>query len=87
MQAGEDAVCGQAAGAIDLESIRAQRRHGEGSFFPWLSASIVAFVFIGFARTYFLANLFGVPPPKPLFVFHGALMSGWVVLGLVTQPS
>jgi hypothetical protein len=68
---------------IELDAIGAPRRRVESSFFPWLSAAIVAFVFVGFARTYFLAHLFGVAPPKPLFVFHGALMSGWVVLLMI----
>lgn len=49
-------------------------------FFLWLSLAIVLFVFVGFARTYYLHSLFHQPAPNRFLEFHGALMSGWILL-------
>jgi len=43
-------------------------------------AAIVVFVFAGFARTFYLHQLFGVPAPTSFMAFHGSLMSGWILL-------
>ena len=48
--------------------------------FLWLSISVVVFVFLGFSRTFFFSRFFGVATPTRFIVFHGVLMSGWVVL-------
>jgi hypothetical protein len=37
-------------------------------------------VFAGFARTYYLKDLFGKPPLPPLLHLHGALFTSWLVL-------
>lgn len=47
---------------------------------------MVIFVFLGFARTFYLHRLFGVPAPTSFMAFHGTLMSGWMVL-LFTQTA
>lgn len=52
-------------------------------FFVGITTAIVVFVFAGFARTFYLHQLFGVPAPTPFMSFHGALMSGWILLLLV----
>jgi len=49
-------------------------------YFVGITAAIVVFVFIGFARTFYLHRLFGISAPAPFMAFHGLLMSGWVVL-------
>lgn len=39
-----------------------------------------AIVFAGFARTYYLRDLFGRPPLAPLVHLHGILFTSWLVL-------
>src|SRR5437899_10694666 len=43
-------------------------------------------VFIGFARSYFLAGVFRAPLPSPIIHIHGAAFAAWILL-LVTQTS
>src|ERR1700737_2921344 len=50
------------------------------SFFVGITTAIVIFVFVGFARTFYLHRLFGVPAPTSFMAFHGSLMSGWILL-------
>jgi hypothetical protein len=59
----------------DLKSKRSDR-----PFFEGITAAIVVFVFAGFARTFYLHRLFGVPAPTSFMSFHGLLMSGWILL-------
>jgi hypothetical protein len=40
-------------------------------------------VFVGFARTYFLKELFGAPTLRPPLHLHGFLFTAWIVLFLV----
>jgi len=47
---------------------------------------ILATVFVGFARTYYLAGVFHAPLPSPIIHLHGAAFSCWILL-LVTQTS
>jgi len=49
----------------------------------WL---MLATVFVGFARTYYLAGVFGAPLPSLTIHLHGAAFSCWILL-LVTQTS
>src|SRR6202012_2045889 len=53
-----------------------------------LGASVIFFalVFWTFARTFYLKPFFSTPPLSALLHFHGAVMSGWVVL-LFVQTS
>lgn len=48
-----------------------------------LAAALAAFVFVGFARTYYLRTLFDVPPITYLLHAHGILFTAWVVLFLL----
>jgi hypothetical protein len=52
----------------------------ERRFFAWLAVSIVVVVFVGFARTYYLHSFFGMPAISRFLHFHGAVMTGWIVL-------
>jgi len=52
----------------------------EHHFFVWLAGSIVLLVFVGFARTYYLHSLFGMPALTRFLHFHGAVMTGWIAL-------
>ncbi|HEX5460116.1 MAG TPA: hypothetical protein VFX20_09105 [Steroidobacteraceae bacterium] len=68
---------------IELSSDRSR----EHRFFCGMSLLIALVIFVGFARTYFLAGLFHAKPlPAPIVHIHGAIFSSWVLL-LVTQTS
>lgn len=55
-------------------------------FFSTMALLILATVFVGFARTYYLAGVFRAPLPSLIVHIHGAAFSCWVLL-LVTQTS
>jgi hypothetical protein len=59
----------------------------EHRFFAGMSALIALVVFIGFARTYYLAALFNAKPlAAPIVHVHGAVFTFWVLL-LVAQTA
>lgn len=49
-------------------------------YFTTFSLFVLALIFIAFAPSYFLASAYHRPAPPPFIVFHGALMTGWVLL-------
>lgn len=51
-----------------------------------MSLLLLATVFAGFARTYYLAGVFHAPLPSLIIHLHGAAFSCWILL-LVTQTS
>jgi hypothetical protein len=53
-------------------------------FFSGMALLMLATVFIGFARTYFLAGVFRAPLPNLLIHIHGAVFSSWILL-LIAQ--
>jgi FtsH-binding integral membrane protein len=55
-------------------------------FFSAMALLMLATVFVGFARTYYLAGVFGAPLPSLIIHLHGAAFSCWILL-LVTQTS
>ena len=55
-------------------------------FFPSVAGLILAAVFLGFARTYYLAGVFRAPLPNLLVHIHGAVFSLWILL-LIAQTS
>ncbi|HTS08124.1 MAG TPA: hypothetical protein VMP68_21315 [Candidatus Eisenbacteria bacterium] len=55
-------------------------------FFSAMALLILATVFAGFARTYFLAGVFRAPLPNVLIHIHGAAFSAWILL-LITQTA
>jgi len=61
-----------------------KRKHADDYFFLSMSLLILVFVFIGFARTYYLVGVFHATLPSPLVHIHGALFSSWVLL-LIAQ--
>jgi FtsH-binding integral membrane protein len=62
------------------------RRRFDHVFFPTMSLLILATVFWGFARTYYLAGVFLAPLPALIIHLHGAAFTCWILL-LVTQTS
>src|SRR6516164_4965292 len=61
-------------------------RRFRGSFFSSLAALILVIVFVGFARTYYLAGMVKAPLPNLLIHLHAAVFSSWILL-LITQIS
>lgn len=55
-------------------------------FFSLMALVILAVVFVGFARTYFMAGVFAAPLPNLLIHIHGAVFPIWILL-LVTQTA
>ena len=53
-------------------------------FFPGIAILILVTVFVGFARSYFLAGVLRAPLPNLLIHIHGAVFSSWILL-LITQ--
>ena len=66
---------------------RSSERTREHLFFSGIAGLIALVVFIGFARTYYLAGLFDAKPlAAPIVHVHGAVFTCWLVL-LVVQTS
>jgi len=55
-------------------------RHTDRIFFGTMSIVILALVFAGFMRTFYLASYFGRPAPTPLRAVHGTVFTSWVLL-------
>src|SRR5947209_15105484 len=55
-------------------------------FFSGMALAILFTVFLGFARSYYLAGMFNAPLPSRIIHFHGAVFTCWILL-LVTQTS
>ena len=55
-------------------------------FFSGMALLMLATVFVGFSRSYYLAGVFRAPLPNPLIHAHGAAFSCWILL-LVAQTS
>lgn len=63
------------------------RRTGEHAFFWGMSCVVALVVFVGFARTYYLAGIFDAKPiAAPIVHVHAAVFTCWIVL-LVVQSS
>ena len=63
----------------------------ERRFYIGMSLIVLASVFLGFARTYFLKWWFpdaaSLAPPEPFFFYvHGVCFTAWMLL-LVVQPA
>jgi len=71
-----------------LQQSTPQRLGGkfDNYFFSGMALLILVTVFIGFARTYFLAGVFRAPLPNLLIHIHGAVFSSWILL-LITQTA
>lgn len=69
--------------AIGIPSSRTR----EHRFFCGMSLLIALVIFVGFARTYFLAGFFHAKPlPAPIVHIHGAVFTSWFLL-LLAQTS
>src|SRR4051812_41887242 len=74
---GDMATIAIASPVIEKYSARAR----EHMFFAAMSGIIAVVVFIGFARTYYLAGVFNAKPlAAPIVHVHGIVFSSWLVL-------
>jgi len=64
----------------------AMRRDFDNLFFFGMALLILGTVFVGFAKSYFLAGVFRAPLPNVLIHMHGAAFTCWMLL-LITQVS
>jgi hypothetical protein len=58
-------------------------RRRERAFYISMAVLAAVLVFVGFARTYFLKEVFGGPALRPLVHLHGFLFTSWIVLFVV----
>ena len=67
------------------ELVLTQQKSAERRFFAVMTVAILATVFVGFARTFYLRPLFPETPapPEPIFFVHGIVFTLWVLLLLV----
>ena len=73
--------------AVATAAMRRQRdRHFDKFFLSGMAVVILASVFVGFARSYYLAGLFKAPLPNLLVHVHGAVFSCWILV-LIVQTS
>jgi hypothetical protein len=66
--------------------IRQSNNRFENLFFSGMAVLILATVFLGFARSYYLAGVFKAPLPNLIVHIHGAVFSSWILL-LIAQTS
>ena len=59
------------------------QRWNDRAFYIGMSLAVIATVFRGFARSYFLRSQYFPTPLAPIAQFHGAVFAAWTVLFLV----
>jgi hypothetical protein len=62
---------------------RVVKTRPRGSFYTWVAVGAALIVFAGFARTYYLKELFGTRTLPLLLHVHGLVMTSWFVLFFV----
>ena len=73
-------------GTSAISVISPPGRRFDHIFFSTMALLMLVTVFVGFARTYYLAGLFQAPLPSLIIHLHGAAFSCWILL-LITQVS
>ncbi|MEO6382948.1 MAG: hypothetical protein ABIO30_00640 [Thermomonas sp.] len=58
-------------------------RGADRPLYRWAPLVAAAVVFAGFAKTFYLMQIFGAPPLSALLIVHGMLMTAWFVLFIV----
>ena len=72
--------------SVPTSKTRLPDRQFDHLFFSAVALLLAAAVFIGFARTYYLAGVFRAPLPSLIIHLHGAAFSIWIML-FVTQTA
>jgi hypothetical protein len=73
-------------GTMATGVIRQGNHRFENLFFSGMAVLILGAVFLGFARSYYLAGVFKAPLPNLIVHIHGAVFSSWILL-LIAQTS
>jgi hypothetical protein len=71
------------SGTPAVSRVQLPGRRYDRIFFAGMIVILLLIVFVGFARSYYLAGLFHAPLPAPILHIHGALNTGWMILLLV----
>jgi hypothetical protein len=66
--------------------IRYRNGQFDNLFFPGMAVTMLASVFAGFARTYYLAGVFHAPLPNLVVHIHGAVFPCWILLLVAQTP-
>jgi hypothetical protein len=68
--------------SVGLDLVTGRRLAGERDrlFYGGMALAIALTIFAGFARTYYLKDLFGSRPLPPLVHLHGLLFTCWILL-------
>ncbi len=70
-----------------MTALANDKGRGERLFFTAMAVLLAISVFLGFARTFYLAPLFPgaqeLAPPEPFFFFHGAVFTAWIIVLLI----
>lgn len=69
-----------ASSSLDIPIVRAG---GERGVYTWAAVIALAFVFAGFAPTFYLKGVHGAPELSDLKFVHGIVMTAWFTLFLV----
>jgi hypothetical protein len=69
--------------ATQMATTALPRRSPVALFYPAMAIFAAAVIFLGFARSYYLKEIFGTPPLPLLVHLHGALMTAWMGLFIV----
>lgn len=83
---GKCPVCLASGVKMAIDAIRHRSSRLDNAFFLSMAILILATVFLGFARTYYLAGTFRAPLPNLVVHIHGAVFSVWILL-LIAQSS
>ena len=61
-------------------------RRYDHQFFMATTVAMIATIFVGFARSYYLAGVFHAPLPSTIIHIHGAVFTGWLLI-FIAQTS
>lgn len=67
-----------ASGTVTVRSGLPGRKY-DHVFFSGMAVLLLGSVFLGFARSYYLAGMFHAPLPSTIIHVHGALFSSWIL--------
>src|ERR1700686_3500552 len=67
-----------ATSTVKVRAAGPGRKYGH-VFFSTMAVLLLGSVFLGFARSYYLAGMFHAPLPSAIIHVHGALFSSWIL--------
>src|ERR1700686_698017 len=67
-----------ASSTVKVRAAGPGRKYGH-VFFSTMAVLLLGSVFLGFARSYYLAGMFHAPLPSAIIHVHGAIFSSWIL--------